>query len=64
MPTVNIYSFYDSSTSDHLAGASATNKLYYNETTGKISGHSASGYQTKPGVHDFIITNVRKMLKK
>jgi len=59
------FQFVDSSTPNISDGASYSNRLYYNATTGKISGKTANErYRNMPGMHDYIITQVRKSIKK
>jgi hypothetical protein len=58
------YQFYDSSTNYDWLGASDSNKLYFDSTTGKITGKTSSQYGSYPSHHDFIITQVRKSIKK
>jgi len=64
----NFYEFYDSSTTIKADGTSDNNKLYYNGSTGTISGNTSSQYdnaakQAMPGhdyYHPYIMTQVRK----
>jgi hypothetical protein len=57
------FQFIDNSTSDRIAGASYANRLYYNSTTGKITGSTQSPYGHYPGSHDYIVSQVRKSIK-
>ncbi|SFA41240.1 hypothetical protein SAMN04488511_102277 [Pedobacter suwonensis] len=62
----NYFNFYDSSTNNSTKGTSDQNRLYYNSTTGKISGPTQTGYTSQasnPG-HDYIVTQVRKSIPK
>lgn len=54
------FHFVDNSTADPSAGDYYNNRLYYNETTGKISGKCNTTYTT----HDYIVTQIRKSIKK
>ncbi|MCJ0741383.1 hypothetical protein [Pedobacter montanisoli] len=59
------FQFVDSATSNRSQGASFSNRLYYNATTGKITGKTAVvNYRNYPGMHDYIVTQVRKSIKK
>lgn len=58
------FQFYDSSTNYPWLGASKENKLYFDTNTGKISGKTKSQYANLSGHHDFIITQIRKSIKK
>lgn len=58
------FQFYDSSTNYAWLGASKENKLYFDLATGKISGKTKSQYANLTGHHDFIITQIRKSIKK
>lgn len=58
------FQFKDNSTSNISLGASYNNRLYYNSTTGRISGKTMSQYGSNAGFHDYIITQVRKSIKK
>lgn len=45
-------------------GASYSNRLYYDSNTGKITGKTAIvDYRNLPGMHDYIVTQVRKSIK-
>jgi hypothetical protein len=58
------YQFYDSSTNQPSKGASPQNKLYYNSTTGQISGSTQSSYGTAaPWMYPYKVTQVRKSKK-
>ncbi|WP_431291836.1 hypothetical protein [Pedobacter sp. P26] len=57
--------FVDNATNNPSTGASFSNRLYYNSTTGKITGKTAvTDYRNYPGMHDYIVTQVRKSIKK
>lgn len=57
--------FMDSATDNRSEGASFNNRLYYNGTTGKITGQtSVKDYRNNAGMHDYIVTQVRKSIKK
>lgn len=58
------FQFYDSSTNYAWLGASKENKLYYDSATGKITGKTKSQYANLSSHHDFIITQIRKSIKK
>ncbi|WP_231460441.1 MULTISPECIES: hypothetical protein [unclassified Pedobacter] len=59
------FQFVDSATNNPSTGASYNNRLYYNSATGKITGKTAIvGYRNLAGMHDYIITQVRKSIKK
>ena len=58
------FQFFDSSTENTFDGASRHNKLYYNSTSGKVSGKSYSPYASYPGTHNYIMTQVRKSKRK
>lgn len=59
------FQFMDSSTMIPATGASFSNRLYYNSSTGKITGKTANvRYRNFPGMHDYIVTQVRKSIKK
>jgi hypothetical protein len=61
----NFYRFYDSSTKNVDDGTSDNNKLYYNPSTGLITGSTPSLYGTqRPYMHPYIITQVRKSKHK
>jgi hypothetical protein len=70
----NFYQFYDSSTADLWDGTSNNNKLYYNSTTGFITGNTDSAYDNIAtqassagklrSMHAYILTQVRKSKKK
>lgn len=57
------FQFYDSSTNNIAKATSSKNRLYYNPTTGKISGETQSTYAHGSQNYDFIITQVRKSIK-
>ncbi len=59
------FQFLDSATDNRSTGASYANRLYYNPTSGKITGKTAIlGYRNIPGMYDYIVTQVRKSIKK
>ena len=53
----NYFTFYDNASGSSSLGASPSNKLYYNSTTGTISGTSATPYAS--GL-TYTITQIRK----
>lgn len=59
------FQFVDSATDNPSTGASYNNRLYYNSNTGKITGKtSIVGYRNLAGMHDYIVTQIRKSIKK
>ncbi|WP_145857136.1 hypothetical protein [Pedobacter suwonensis] len=59
------FQFMDSATKIPAYGASFSNRLYYNSSTGKITGKTAiADYRNISGMHDYIVTQVRKSIKK
>lgn len=59
------FQFVDSATDNRSTGASYNNRLYYDSSIGKITGKtSIIQYRNQPGMHDYIITQVRKSIKK
>ena len=58
------FQFMDSSTNWPSLGASESNRLYFNSVTGKISGKTMSQYGARSNRHDFIVTQIRKSIKK
>lgn len=59
------FQFVDNSSSNIIEGASYSNRLYYNATTGKITGKTANiQYRNMPGMYDYIVNQVRKSIKK
>ncbi|PWS27800.1 hypothetical protein DHW03_09490 [Pedobacter yonginense] len=59
------FQFVDSATDSPAAGASYNNRLYYNPSSGKITRQTAIvGYRNLAGMHDYIVTQVRKNIKK
>lgn len=59
------FQFVDNATDNPATGASFSNRLYYNATTGKITGKTAiTNYRNQPGMRDYIVTQVRKSIKK
>lgn len=58
------FQFVDNATDNRSTGASYLNRLYYNSNTGKITGKTAvEDYRNQPGMHDYIVTQVRKSIK-
>lgn len=58
------FQFVDNSTNNISVGASYSNRLYYNSSTGKITGKTANTqYRNQAGMHDYIVTQVRKSIK-
>jgi len=58
------YHFFDSSTDNRTTGTSVNNKLYYDKTTGLISGTTSTGYaspSTSPTAHPLIVSQVRQI---
>lgn len=51
--------FFDNATNLASKGCSSNNKLYYDETTGVITGYSAAN-GTPPTYYDYIVTQIRK----
>ena len=51
------FTFFDNATNNVFTGTSPSNKLYYHETTGIISGHSATTYAQST---TYIVTQIRK----
>lgn len=59
------FQFMDNATNNRSTGASYSNRLYYNSITGKITGITAIvDYRNTAGMHDYIVTQVRKSIKK
>lgn len=58
------FQFVDNSTSLPNYGASYNNRLYYNSTTGNISGKTQSAYGRSAGFYDYKVTQIRKSIKK
>ncbi|MGG7035931.1 MAG: hypothetical protein ACI7YS_12165 [Flavobacterium sp.] len=59
------FQFYDNASSISNQGTNSLNLLYYNSTTGKISGVTqCSGYRDSDTTHNYIITQIRKSKKK
>lgn len=56
----NYFIFYDNASGDPAQGANPNNKLYYNPTTGIISGQSQTSYALDPTMHPYIVTMIRK----
>lgn len=51
--------FYDNASNLTSKGCGSNNKLYYNESTGKITGYSAAN-GAPPNYYDYIVTQIRK----
>jgi hypothetical protein len=51
--------FYDNASNLTIKGCSSNNKLYYDESTGKITGYSAAN-GAPPTYYDYIVTQIRK----
>jgi hypothetical protein len=59
------FQFVDSATDNPSTGASWRNRLYYNSSTGKITGKTViEGNRSLAGMRDYTITQVRKSIKK
>lgn len=63
------FHFVDNSTNDPSTGDFYNNRLYYNDSTGKITGKCNTGYTTSAaavaaGGHDYIVTQIRKSVPK
>ena len=56
----NYFQFYDNASGYASQGANSSNLLYYNPTTGIISGKSQTSYAQSSGLHNYIITQIRK----
>jgi hypothetical protein len=54
------FQFYDNASGDPSQGANSSNKLYYNSTTGIISGSSMTNYAIDNGLNPYKITMIRK----
>lgn len=54
------FQFYDNASGDPTQGANISNKLYYNSTTGIISGSSMTSYAINNGLNPYKITMIRK----
>ena len=60
----NYFQFYDNAAGNTSEGTSPLNLLYYDSSTGKITGKSqCSGYFNSVA-HDYIITQIRKSKTK
>ena len=57
------FQFVDNSTTIPSYGASYNNRLYYNATTGGISGKTQSAYGRSVGFYDYKVTQIRKSIK-
>ncbi|WP_343534882.1 hypothetical protein [Pedobacter sp.] len=58
------FQFMDNATNNRSTGASYSNRLYYNSITGKITERTAIvDYRNAAGMHDYIVTQVRKSIK-
>lgn len=60
----NYFQFYDNASADTSQGTSHLNLLYYNSSTGKISGKSQCSVYFNSVAHDYIITQIRKSKTK
>ncbi|SDD83348.1 hypothetical protein SAMN04488024_10893 [Pedobacter soli] len=59
------FQFMDSATNNPATGASYSNRLYFNPSTGKITGRTAIiGYRSQAGMRDYTVTQIRKSIKK
>lgn len=56
----NYFQFYDNASGSPTQGANSLNLLYYNPSTGIISGQSQTSYSQGSNMHDYIITQIRK----
>lgn len=54
------FTFYDNASGDPNQGADTKNKLYYDPSTGLISGKSQTVYAKSSNRHDYIVTMIRK----
>jgi len=54
------FTFYDNASGIRSQGTDANNKLYYNPTTGLITGKSQTDYAQVSYRHDYIVTQIRK----
>lgn len=57
------FTFFDNASGLVVEGASTLNKLYYNESTGIISGKSQTLYAKASNRYDYIVTQIRKNKK-
>ncbi|WP_412468211.1 hypothetical protein [Pedobacter sp. KLB.chiD] len=58
------FQFMDSATNNPSTGASYSNRLYFDPSTGKITGKTAIvGYRTQAGMRDYTVTQIRKSIK-
>jgi hypothetical protein len=60
----NYFQFYDNASGSTSQGTSPLNLLYYNSSTGKISGKSKCSEYFNSVAHDYIITQIRKSKTK
>lgn len=60
----NYFQFYDNASGNTSQGTSPLNLLYYNSSTGKISGKSQCSVYFNSVAHDYIITQIRKSKTK
>ena len=58
--TGKYFQFYDNASGDPLQGTSISNKLYYNSTTGIISGSSMTNYAIDNNLNPYKLTMIRK----
>ena len=54
------FTFYDNASGSESQGAHQANRLYYNPVTGIISGQSNTSYANGAGMHQYIVTQIRK----
>ena len=54
------FQFYDNASGYPSQGANQDNLLYYDPNTGLISGKSQTSYAQTPGLHNYIVTQIRK----
>ena len=54
------FTFYDNASGIASQGANPNNKLYYNSTTGKITGASQTSYAQNSSYYNYILTMIRK----
>ncbi|WP_165929442.1 C1 family peptidase, partial [Flavobacterium rhamnosiphilum] len=60
----NYFQFYDNASGNISEGTSPLNLLYYNSSTGKISGKSQCNGYFSSVAHDYVITQIRKSKTK
>ena len=54
------FTFYDNASGIASQGANPNNKLYYNLSSGKITGSSQTDYAQNTGYYNYILTMIRK----